>query len=165
LGPYQGELGQAVVRLKRRRNEPLGFALGRLLVESRATALHELRTEIVVPTPMHWLRRIRRGTNGPDLLAEALAKCLELPLVTACLKRKRLTRLQVDVLPGERHVQQRNSFRICGKARVKGRRILLVDDVLTTGSTAAEATKALIDAGAAAVSVAVLARGIGNDAL
>lgn len=164
LGPYRGELGEAIVRTKRAKNEPLVFALGRLLAAERGSELNDLQADVVLPMPMHWLRRVRRGTNGPDLLAEALATCLNLPMKSGWLRRRRLTSLQVEVAPSERLVRQRKSFSAV-KRKVHGRRILLVDDVLTTGATAAEASQTLLEAGAAAVSVAVLARAVGDDAL
>jgi ComF family protein len=165
LGRYQDELNQAIVRTKRSHNEPLVLALGRLLYEMRGNALQELRADVVVPMPMHWLRRMRRRNNGPDLLAEALARSLKLSLKASALKRCRLTPLQVDVIPSERHVHQRKSFCVAAKRQIHGRRVLLVDDVLTTGATAAEAAKVLLEAGASAVSVAAVARAIGDDTL
>jgi ComF family protein len=165
LGRYHGDLGEAVLRTKRAGNEALTLSLGRFLFETRQVALQELQPDVVVPVPLHWWRRIRRGTNEPDLIAEALAKCLGILLRAGVLKRSRLTALQVEVNPSERHLHQRKSFRIGNRRQIAGRRVLLVDDVLTTGATAAEVTKVLLDGGAKAVSVAVLARGVGNDAL
>jgi ComF family protein len=165
LGRYSGELSQAVVRTKRARNEPLTLALSRLLFETHTEALREMQVEVVAPMPMHRLRRMHRGTNGPDLIAEALAKCLNVPLRTGALKRSRLTPLQVDVNPSERHLHQRKSFRLGASRHIRGRRVLLVDDVLTTGATAAEAASTLLKGGAKAVGVAALARAIGDDAL
>jgi ComF family protein len=165
LGRYSGDLSQAVLRTKRSANEELTLSLGRLLFETRRGALQELQAEVVVPVPLHWWRRIRRGTNGPDLIAEALAKCLGVPFQTSALQRSRLTALQVEVNRSERHLHQRKSFRVGNRRVIAGRRVLLVDDVLTTGATAAEAASVLLDGGASAVSVAVLARGVGSDAL
>lgn len=165
LSGYRGELGQAVVRTKKSRNEPLIFALSHLLFERHGDRLRELHADVVVPMPTHWLRRMRRGTNGPDLIGEVLAKCLQLPLCTAGLRRTRLTPLQVDVNQSERHLYQRKSFRSGANRHIKGRRVLLVDDVLTTGATASEAAKTLLESGASAVYVAALARAIGDDSL
>src|SRR5215467_13407044 len=61
LGPYRGELSEAIVRTKRPKNEPLVFALGRLLAAERSNELNDLQADAVVPMPMHWLRRVRRG--------------------------------------------------------------------------------------------------------
>jgi ComF family protein len=165
LGQYRHDLSRAVVRCKTPRNEPLVLALGQLLFERQAVALRHFRPELVAPIPMHWARRLRRGFNAPDLLAEALAAKLKLPLKVGLLKRSRLTPLQVDVLPAERHVRQQQSFRVGARRHIQGRRVLLVDDVLTTGATAAEAAHMLLKAGAIAVAVAVVARGIGDNAL
>jgi ComF family protein len=163
LGRYQGELGSAVRRTKSAKASAVTMALAGLLVHQRGDVLRQLQTEAVVPMPMHWARRVRRRINGPELIAETLARKLSLPLVSKSLKRTQLTRLQTELSPTERQVNQRNSFRVRRVHRVKGKCILLVDDVLTTGATAGAAAKALIKAGATAVYVAALARGIGGD--
>ncbi len=163
LGRYQGELGSAVRRTKSGKASAVTMALAGLLVQNRGDVLRQLQTEAVVPMPMHWARRVRRGINGPELIAEIVARKLGLPLVKQSLKRTQLTRLQTELSPTERQVNQRNSFRVRRVHRVKGKRILLVDDVLTTGATASAAAKALIKGGATAVLVAALARGIGDD--
>jgi ComF family protein len=163
LGRYQGELGSAVRRTKTAKGSAVTMALASLLVHQRGDVLRLLQTEAVVPMPMHWARRVRRGINGPELIAEILARKLGLPLVKQNLKRTQLTRLQTELSPTERQINQRNSFRVRRVHRVKGKRILLVDDVLTTGATASAAAKALIKAGATAVFVAASARGIGDD--
>jgi ComF family protein len=139
------------------------MALSRLLLDRRAEVFRDFQTEVIVPMPMHWVRRMRRGVNGPAIIAEVLAGRLRQPLAARSLFRHRLTSLQTELSPSQRHRNQRNSFRTRHVRRLAGRRILLVDDVLTTGATASEAAQTLLIAGAAAVFVAVLARGIGDE--
>jgi ComF family protein len=165
LGRYEGELGSAVRRTKRPKASSITMALASFLAHSRGEVLRQFQTQIVVPMPMHWVRRVRRGINGPDLIAEVLAGKLGLPFATKCLKRTQLTRLQTQLSPTERQINQRNSFRLRRAHCVAGKRILLVDDVLTTGATASAAAKILRKAGAQAVFVAALARGIGDGAV
>jgi ComF family protein len=163
LGNHDGDLSKAVVRTKSPQGEIAAVALGRLLCECRRPALIDFKPDILMPLPMHWSRRLVRGTNGPDFIAGAIAKSLGLQVRARWLKRGRLTALQTDVSPTDRKANQRKSFRVSRPARLAGRRILLVDDVLTTGSTAVDATKTLLAAGAAAVAIAVIARGVGAD--
>ena len=70
LGRYQGELGAAVRRTKTAKGSAVTMALAGLLVHQRGDVLRQLQTEAVVPMPMHWARRVRRGINGPELIAE-----------------------------------------------------------------------------------------------
>jgi ComF family protein len=140
------------------------MAMAGLLAQIRGDVFRQLQVQMVVPMPMYWVRRVRRGINGPELIAEVLARKLDLPLSNKCLKRTQSTRLQTKLSPTERKINQRNSFRVRHAQRVAGKRILLVDDVLTTGATASAAAKVLRKAGAEAVFVAALARGIGEDA-
>ncbi len=162
IGQYEGELSRAVVRTKTPVGEAVAIELGRLLFEFRREAFARLQIDAVVPLAMHWSRRLSRGTNGPDLIAEALARQLEVPVRRRWLRRRRLTALQSDVSPTLRHRNQRNSFRVGLGCRIVGPRVLLVDDVLTTGSTAADAAKVLLAAGVESVSVAVIARNRGG---
>ncbi len=164
LGRYRGALGEAVVRTKLATGEMLAMNLGRLLCHERGPALKALLADVVVPIPSHWRRRLRRGTSGPEQMAAAIAKFLGLPLGTGSLVRRRNTPLQVDSTPRRRRVNQRRSFRVAAGYNFSARHVLLVDDVLTTGYTAHEAARTLLAAGAVAVYVATIARGIGDDA-
>jgi len=165
LGRYQGDLSQAVVRAKSPHTEALAFSLADLLLERRGEAIEQLQADVIIPVAMHWSRRWRRGTNSADLLAELLARRLRLPLRTRWLKRSRLTRPQTELSRAQRQRNQRNSFRLSRRARVEGKRVLLVDDVLTTGATADAAARAILAAGATAVVVAAIARAVGEDVL
>jgi ComF family protein len=164
LGRYQGHLAQAVVRTKWSRTEPLAVALARLLFDRRGEKLRRLCSDVVIPIPTHWVRRLRSGTDGPELVAEVLSAKLGLPLRAGWLKRRKLTPRQTDLTRRERLLRQKNSFRLSRRADVGGRTILLVDDVLTSGATTSEAAKVLFKGGAKVVMVAVIARAIGEDA-
>ena len=117
----------------------------------------------VVPesSPLHWWRRWQRGYNQSSSLALALATRLRLPLEKWWLKRIRNTPSQKALSAAARKENVRGAFRVRSTAAPKGRSILLVDDVMTTGATAHEAARVLRAAGATRVIVAVLARAHG----
>lgn len=162
-GAYRGTLREAVVRSKQAAWEPLTGALGALLSEKLAPFAESWNLDTVIPIPSHWRRRLRRGTNGAEILAETVARELNLPLDRASLRSARLPHKQGTLSPSERRSNVRHAFKVRPAAiRVVDRTILLIDDVMTTGATLEEATKTLIRGGARAVYVAVVARGIGS---
>jgi ComF family protein len=116
------------------------------------------RFDVVVPVPLHWLRRLERGYNQAAMLARPLAKQLRVPFSTRRLRRIRYTSHQTGQSATSRQENLRGAFASWPAHRIRGLRILLVDDVMTTGSTCSEAARALKKAGAARVVAAVLAR-------
>jgi len=158
LGPYEGLLRELVLRLKHSTGEGLGESLGHLWAQHAQVPLRGAGASVVVPVPLHWWRRWSRGYNQSEVLAQALATCLGLPCRPRCLRRIRNTPQQTRQTPAARRDNVRGAFRARHGSTVRGRSILLVDDVLTTGSTCSEAAGALRQAGAARVTVAVLAR-------
>jgi ComF family protein len=110
----------------------------------------EWKAGALVSVPIHWSRRWERGFNQSDLLAEALGRHLKLPVLPA-LQRVRKTPPQVGLEATDRRRNLRGGFSVLTPAAVKGRRIVLLDDVRTTGSTLSECGLALRAAGAAAV--------------
>jgi ComF family protein len=107
--------------------------------------------------PLHPARERARGFNQAQLLAELLAKSSGLPLVSA-LQRVRYTTTQTAFDRAERMQNLRNAFRLRKKMDVRGSRVLLIDDVLTTGSTLSECARVLKKAGALCVYAATAAR-------
>jgi len=162
LGPYHGELKSAVLRMKRPDGEVLAETMGILYYHDRLNDVLALNPELVVPVPMHWARRLHRATNSAELLAAALSGRLRLRYNPRALIRCRNTLPQRDLPPMKRFQNVRGAFRLHHSAGVKAARVLLVDDILTTGATCSEAAKVLKDAGAAMVAVAVLARAEGD---
>jgi ComF family protein len=162
VGGYRDRLRDVILRMKHPHHERLAIAMGGLLAQQRFTELAELRCDMAVPVPMFWFRRVRRGVNSPDVIARCLGKRLDIPMRHRLLVRSRNTAKQSELPPEKRFSNVRGAFRVCDSRELKGRRVLLVDDVLTTGATSSEAAAALKKAGAAMVAVAVIARAQGK---
>ncbi|NLF07888.1 MAG: ComF family protein, partial [Pirellulaceae bacterium] len=158
LGNYHKGLSDAVLRMKRPSHDPLSLALGRLLCELRGDRLRQLEADLVMAVPMHWRRRLATGKNSPELIAQCIAKSIGVPLRSGVLVKHRNTPPQKGLTLARRMENIRGSFRVRRAALVKDARVLLVDDVMTTGATGSEAAKTLKRAGAAMVAVAVAAR-------
>lgn len=159
LSDYVDDVRTAVLRAKRPAGEPLAAGLGELLVAKHRDVLLGWRLDGVVPVPMHWLRRMVRGTSAADEIATGIARTLGVPR-RRLLRRRRATPRQNEVPADGRQANVREAFRPRG--RPAGRRLLLVDDVCTTGATLAECRRILVEAGASAVYAAVIARADGR---
>jgi ComF family protein len=132
--------------------------LGRWMANAGRELVAE--ADALVPVPLHWRRLWTRRFNQSAMLAEAVSKLAGKPVAHDALKRVKATPQQVGLTQAERAVNVQGAFRVPdeGKAAVAGRRLVLVDDVLTSGATADACTRALLRAGAANVDVLVLAR-------
>lgn len=116
--------------------------------------------DLIVPVPLHWTRLIARRFNQAALLARGLSKRTRIPFDPRLLVRTRRTRTQGDLMRSQRMRNVRGAFavRANGRSKLKGRTIVLVDDVMTTGATLEACAKALRRAGAKEVRVLALAR-------
>jgi ComF family protein len=116
--------------------------------------------DVVVPVPLHRRRLWTRRYNQSVLLAQGVARLSGKPLATGALLRIRATEQQVGLTADQRDRNVRGAFQVpaAEKIKVEGRRVLLVDDVYTTGATVKASTRALLRAGAVAVDVLVFAR-------
>lgn len=153
-GSYEGVLRSLVHLFKYGRVTPLAKPLGAYLFQALPIGV---RFDLIVPMPMHWRRRWRRGFNQADLLARELARRTALP-VKRWLRRVKARPPQAGLSNAERRRNVAGAFAVSAQGRLAGCRVLLVDDVLTTGATAAAAAAALKSAGAAHVAVVTLAR-------
>lgn len=158
LGPYDGKLRDAVLRTKFLAGEGLADLLGRMLAECRRDVLLGTEIDLVAPIPLHWKRKWIRGFNQSESIARELAAGLQVPFVRHLLRRVRETTQQIQPTREARRENVKGAFRVLNGARLAGKAVLLVDDVMTTGSTLGEAARTLRAAGAARVVAAVLAR-------
>jgi ComF family protein len=155
VGPYAGHLGHLVRSYKYRGREELEPILGDWLAQvvSRASWLD--RVEAVVSVPTHWRRRLSRPLYAADALAGVVARRTGLPHLPV-LRRVRAGRHQIGLNPAERARNVRGAFAIRRGVTLHDARLLLVDDVKTTGATINECAKMLRDGGAAEVYAAVV---------
>jgi competence protein ComFC len=154
FGFYEGALGELVQLFKYGKVTTLARPLGEML--TRALPRNQ-RFDVVVPMPMHWRRRWERGFNQADLLARELGRRSGLP-VRQLVNRGTATPPQAGLTSAKRRANVAAAFQIPNPARVKNQRVLLIDDVLTTGATAGACARALKKAGAHSVTVLTVAR-------
>jgi ComF family protein len=127
-----------------------------------AHAGRELAAEAdaIVPVPLHWRRQWARRANQSGLLAEIIARASGVPVTYCALKRVKATPQQVGLSQSERAANVQGAFAVpaAGRAEVAGRKLILVDDVLTSGATVDACARSLLRAGAVYVDVLVFAR-------
>jgi ComF family protein len=155
-GAYEGVLRDLIHLLKYGKVKTLAQPLGDLLA---AALPHDERFDAVTAVPLHWRRQWQRGFNQSELLVRVLSRRSGIPVISV-LKRVRSTASQAGLSNTRRRRNVATAFtarRHAGKL-ADGKRILLIDDVMTTGSTAAACALALKRAGAARVAILSLAR-------
>ncbi len=152
LGVYGGRLEQAVKALKFRHATRLATLFAERLAEEVRRARWPV--DAVCPVPLHLTRRLDRGYNQTALIAKPLAKALNCRYLPV-LKRHKRTRQQARLGASERQGNVAGAF---SAKPLHGERVLLVDDVMTSGATTVECSLALLEAGAAAVYTAAVAK-------
>ena len=162
MGGYEGVLRTAIHHFKYRDRPQLDAPLGGLLAafaRANGAALNGLRFDALIPVPMHAVRKRLRGYNQSERLARVLSVELALPLATGVLLRTRATRAQVGLTAATRLTNLQGAFAVRRAETVRGKTLLLIDDVATTGSSLHECAAVLKSAGAKAVYALTLAAG------
>jgi predicted amidophosphoribosyltransferase len=160
LGVYDGALRSACLLAKGPGGAPLATGLAELLWSRIKDDLGTAGIHVVIPVPHHWTSRLRHGHFPPVTIGRVLARRLNARWHTHILAKVRRTPSQVSLPVTDRRNNLRGAFRVVGGSRLNGLTILLVDDVLTTGTTSHRAATELNKAGASRVLVAVIARAI-----
>ena len=157
LGVYEDSLRTACIRGKSRGAEALAAALASLLLKKQAEQLSQFSPEIVVPVPQYWLHRFTRPHHQALTIAEVLADRLGISCDERAVRKNRRTVDQSSLPRSKRLTNLKKAFTARAEGTFKNRRVLIVDDILTTGTTSNEVAKALRKAGASTIAVAVIA--------
>jgi len=156
---YDGVLREAIHWFKFRYKVGLKASLGKLMLQGLEDHYSAERFEVIVPVPLHWWRRRQREFNQAYLLAEPLAKAREIPLLEQLIVRRRRTRPQSRIVSHpDRRRNIAGAFAVREPDTLRGKSVLLVDDLYTSGSTVNECARVLKEAGAKRVCVLTLAR-------
>ena len=161
-GIYDGALVKAILLLKWERMEPLGAWFGERLAEMARQEGGKLAADLVVPVPLHRERERERGYNQAGLISKPLARKLGLPHKAVLLMRTRPRPNKQVLSLEERWESVRGAFATRPGSQVDKKRVLLVDDVMTTGATLDACARALLESGAKSVLGLTVARAARN---
>jgi ComF family protein len=157
---YEGALKEMIHRFKYQGVFPLKQVLGDLLEPVLKGMRRELRVDLLVPVPLH-IRRLReRGFNQALLLVKELSTRSGIPYQERALAKIKETPEQISLKKRERAKNLKGVFTVTDEGAIKGKRVVLVDDVFTTGATVNECSRALLKAGAKQVAVLTVARAL-----
>jgi ComF family protein len=158
LGSYEGGLRQLVMRMKADRSQLVSHLLVELAWRELKSKLVELQVDVVTAVPMPRWRRWQRGVNPPRTIADKIAAKLGVPAAGGMLRLKRNLPPQVGLSRPARFRNVAGEMALSPTYYLQAARVLVVDDILTTGATCSEAARVLRRAGAEQVSVFVIAR-------
>jgi ComF family protein len=157
---YEGATHDLIHAFKYRNKTHLRRPLALLTVELLSDFVQTRSPDLIVPVPLHVKRLRSRGFNQAVLLGELFADRWNIPLDCHNLRRIRWTEPQVNLSAGNRRTNVKGAFSVHNPGQIEGRRVLLIDDVLTTGSTVDECAQILKKAGAVDVNVVTVARAL-----
>jgi ComF family protein len=153
----EGQAQRLLHRLKYEGRRDVGHYLGRLLGEELLASPYLPPVDALVPAPLHPERERARGYNQAAVIAEGIAAALDRPLAAGALRRVAATRTQTRMARHERFGNVSDAFAVADPEALRGRHLLLVDDVITTGATVEACAHALLSLPGTTVSVAALA--------
>ncbi len=157
---YEGIIKKSLFGLKFFKQTWLGERFGRILADYyRHEGLWDV--DLIIPVPLHLFRYLERGYNQAEIIARTLGLDLDLPCDSQVLYRKKMTKPQKNLKDDERIHNLDSAFKVKKRDRIVGKKILLIDDIYTTGATIDSCAKALLDEGASEIYFLTLAIGRG----
>lgn len=153
----------AVLEAKKPNSDQLAFQLGRLLADQNRAAILHRQIRIVVPIPAFWLKRFKRGYTASQWIARGMAFEIQQLNLVAAVRCIRQTEKQALLTTEQRKKNVKNAFVAKTSKTLVNQPVLVVDDVMTSGSTMTEVAWTLLEAGVKSVDAAFLARGIGHE--
>lgn len=164
MATYDGAMLDAIHKFKYRGKTGIGLTLGNIMADFASGIWDMTAFDLIIPAPLH-IRRLReRGFNQAVILSRPLSRRFKIPLDFDSLKRVKPTSPQVGLSKKERSANVRGAFSVINPGQIEGKKILLIDDVYTTGSTLIECSRVLIEAGASAAAIFTAARATGSHA-
>ena len=155
---YETLILDAIHQFKYGRDISTGSALAVFMAEFDFPDFNFTDYSIIIPVPLHIERLRERGFNQALILAKAIGKKYSIPVNFSLLKRTKSTLTQTGLDKSQREKNIRGAFTVTDKAQAKGKNIILIDDVYTTGATLNQCAKTLIKAGAGKVAALTLSR-------
>lgn len=152
-----GPVQQLLHRLKYQHKPEIGQFLGRLYGSEISETVNNQQFDLIIPVPLHKARQRRRGYNQSEHFSIGLSKILEIPVDSISLIRSFKSQTQTNKNRQERWDNVKDIFHVKNPERVKDKRILLTDDVMTTGATLEACAQKLYSAGASEITIATIA--------
>lgn len=151
------EVQRIIHQLKYNHKFLLGKYLGENLGKAISEAVNKWQIDVMIPVPLHHVKRAERGYNQSYYITKGLTKVLNIPVNQRIIKRKRFTQSQTQLDRKEREQNIKGAFALRRNSKINGKNILLVDDVVTTGATVRECGRLLLRNGANKIFVAAVA--------
>lgn len=160
---YQGIIKEVIYKYKYGNRPYLYKALGPILIQAiRESDIDIGDIDIIVPVPLHRMKIIKRGFNQSELLGRYISKGFDIPISVGNLIRQKRTLRQNSLDRSNRRSNIKDAFRIKKNVEFTGKRVIVIDDIFTTGATVDECSKKLVQAGAKEIIVVTLATGRSN---
>ena len=152
---YNGKISPAIILLKQGVKGNAVYALGKALAEVLESNEISQKIDVIIPIPLYKSDKRQRGFNQAELIAKEVGRILKINISADNVEKIRKTKAQKTLTKKERKVNLKNAFEVKSPEKIKGKRVLLIDDVCTTGSTLTNITKLLRNNGAAEIHCAV----------